>query len=693
MNVQSELGQKDERRTEPTISVEELSVTYETPDSTVKALRDVSIELYPGEVLGVAGESGSGKSTLALAILRYLGSNGRVTSGDITFEGGSLLELSTRGLQELRGSKIAHVPQDPQKSLNPALTVGRQLTETIQTHENLNASEAKAEAVAALESVDIPDPTGILAAHPHELSGGMQQRVLVAMALLCDPDVLVLDEPTTGLDVTTEANFLALVDELSTQSNTAIMLITHDLGVIAEIADRVGILYAGEIAEIGPVPEVFSRPAHPYTKGLLGAIPRIESESRPIPIPGQIPDLTSVPDGCMFADRCEFAQPECREGEIPLETVGESENHSTACRRWETIRQESFNTDQSESRTRSPPSDRVLLEITELKKYYDEPTVIDSLLSREQPVKALDGLTLKLHKNESLAIVGESGCGKSTFAKTVMGLLESTSGRIVYQDRQIHAEDKEATSEFRADTSVVFQDPESSLNPRKSVKKSIERPLILDGGLEEAEREERVFEMLDQVGLGPEYANRYPNELSGGEKQRVAIARAFVSSPSLVILDEPVSALDVSIQASILDLLDSLREKYETSYILISHDLSVVNYISDRVGVMYLGELAEIGPTSEVFKPPYHPYTRVLLSSIPSPDVTATRQRIQIDGEVPSPRDPPNGCSFHTRCPQKVGEECETCEPELNDVEQDLKIACHLSKSQMETELDESEIK
>jgi peptide/nickel transport system ATP-binding protein len=665
------------------LTIDSLSVGYETDEGVVHALRNISLELEAGEILGIAGESGSGKSTLALSVLRYLGANGRVTGGDMQFNGESLLNLSNAELADLRGNKISHVPQNPQRALNPALTVGEQIRETIERHQDCSPETARQRTLEMLADVEIPDPTAVFSQYPHQLSGGMQQRIVIGIGLSCDPDLLVLDEPTTGLDVTTEAKILSLVEDLISTSDTGVLLITHDIGVISEVADRLAVLYAGSLMESGPIDDVLDGPAHPYTVGLLNAVPRPDTEDPPVPIPGSLPDLVDVPEGCIFADRCEYATDTCHSSHIPLENINSESGHQAACLEWKTVQSATNDEKLNKRGSEESVGNKSLIQAQGLKKHYDEPSVIDSLFGSPATAKAVDGVSLNIRAGETVALVGESGCGKSTLGRTLLELLPRTDGSIDYRGTDIETLREEAGETFHAECRIVFQDPESSLNPKKTVRESVERPLELFTDLDKVARRERVIEILGEVGLGEGFAGRYPRELSGGEKQRVAIARAFVSNPSFVVLDEPVSALDVSIQAGILDLLESLQEQYDTSYLFISHDLSVVRHISDRVLVMYLGQIVERGSNAEVFSPPFHPYTRVLLSSVPSIDPSTNTDPIKLEGDVPSPRDPPTGCSFHPRCPQKIGSECEECEPELTERSSGTHISCHLDDSDL----------
>ncbi len=673
-------------QTENILEVDSLCVEYTTEEGPVEALRDISVNVKKGETLGIAGESGSGKSTFALSILQYLSDNGSISDGDIQFKSESLLQLSSAELASIRGSEIAHVPQNPERSLNPSLTIGEQIAETIRLHQDCNSDAVQEQVHQSLLNVGIPDPEFNAEQYPHELSGGMQQRVLIAMGLACNPDLLVLDEPTTGLDVTTEAKVLQLIEDLKKKYQVSVILITHDLGVIAEVTDRAAIFYAGEVMEKGPTTELFTQPAHPYTQGLLAAIPKVSERRNISAVPGSVPSLIDPPNGCIFADRCRFATDACREQQIELESVSGQES-SEGARHARCIRLESACADPIQPGTEvreSTTNGKALVDVVRVKKYYDEPSFLDSFLKSDPPVKAVDGVSFTVHQSETLALVGESGCGKSTLGRTIIGLLEPTDGSIRYRGKSLAGLIDNEREQFRSECGIVFQNPESSLNPQKTIFTLVERPLKRFTDLRKNERRDKVMEMLAEVGLGSEYAGRFPSALSGGEKQRVAIARAFVNNPSFVVLDEPVSALDVSVQANILDLLDRLRNQYDTSYLLISHDLSVVNHISDRVAVMYLGKIVELGSRDAVFNPPHHPYTRMLLSSVPSPDPTKDINRTLSDADLPSPRNPPDGCAFHTRCPKKIGEKCEDCSPSLDNINTTShQISCHLDVEEM----------
>jgi len=681
-------GESDSNET--LLSVDSLSVEFSTDHGAVKALRNVSLDINRGETHGIAGESGSGKSTLALSIVDYLDENGSVTNGSVRFKDDSLGDLSADEIRSIRGNEIAHVPQDPEKSLNPSITVGEQIAEVVDLHQNLDNDAVTDRVHEVLAEVNIPDPGDIYSRYPHELSGGQQQRVLLAMALSCNPELLILDEPTTGLDVTTQAKILDLIDDLKAAYGGSILLITHNLGVIARIADRVSILYAGEIMERGAVSDVFTEPANPYTQGLLASTPSLEEQKDLTPIPGQIPDLFEIPEGCIFADRCEFATESCHTEDIVMETVDETTGHRTRCHRWKHAVENPI-----QSKTTNEPYHRevgeTLLELDDLKKYFGSESFFDRFFDSQPPVRAVDGVNLNVAESETVGLVGESGCGKSTLGKTLLQLLDVTDGEVRFRGENVADLPEADLTEFRSECQVVFQNPDSSLNPQKTVFDILARPLTLFTDLDEQARNERIAELLDQVDLGHEMAGKYPHELSGGEIQRVAIARAFAANPSFVVLDESVSALDVSVQASILNLLKTLRRDYDTSYLFISHDLSVMNAIADKVAVMYLGNIVEVGSKQALFEPPYHPYTRALLSSSPTIDPAQDTDRIHLDGDVPSARDPPSGCAFHTRCPQKIGKICEQEDPALEAVESSADenhcIACHLDEEEMQHEI------
>ncbi len=648
----------------PVLDVRALSVHFESDAGPLHALRDVSLQIAPGETFGLAGESGSGKTTLGYTIMCALAANARVTDGAVLFEGRDVLAMSDTELRRIRGSKIAMVYQDPRSALNPTLRIGPQIAEVLEIHEQTSARAALRRAQQLLELVNIADPAAVARRYPHELSGGMQQRAVIAMALAGGPSLLILDEPTTGLDVTTQARILELVADLKRRVGAAILYISHDLAVIAQVADRVGVLYAGELVEVAPTAELFAQPVHPYTRGLLDALPHLDGARGLVPIEGRIPRLAALPRGCVFAPRCGFVVPECTTAPPALDPVAPGRH--ARCIRWRTV----VATPRT-STAAAMPRDLVgtpapLLAFEHVSKYFGGASAIARWLDLgAPPVRAVDDVSFEVGAHDVFALVGESGCGKTTLGRLAVRLLRPTSGRIRF------------AAPKPTDAQIVFQHPDSSLNPMKRIGPTLARPLVLRG-VRRRERRRRVRELLEAVRLDPDYGARWPAALSGGEKQRVAIARALAMGPKFLVLDEPVSALDVSTQASIMRLLAELRRGLGASYLLISHDLSLVRHVATRVGVMYLGRLVEIGTVDEVFHAPSHPYTAALLSAVPRPDPAAIARPIRLEGSVPSAQRPPTGCRFHTRCPQKVGRVCEEVEPPWQRAGGTHAIACHI---------------
>jgi peptide/nickel transport system ATP-binding protein len=550
---------------------------------------------------------------------------------------------------------------------------------------------ARQTAISTLEKVGIPDPEGRFEAYPHQLSGGMSQRVLIAMALACDPKLLIADEPTTALDVTIQAQILDLLDELQEDLNVAIQLITHDMAVISEMCDRVAVMYAGKKVEEGRVADVFGSPRHPYTLGLLKARPAVDDpRDRIDTIPGSMPDLVDTPSGCSFRTRCPYATEECAGSVPPLIEAGDSaEHHLSACVRIDDIDFDDDFAHEARDGDAGGRPDKAgsidaepepLLEARGVRKYFDPESQswLDRLLGERKYVHAVDDVSMTIHRGETFGLVGESGCGKTTLGRTLTQLYEPDEGTVLYAGEDLTEQGRREMREKRSDLQVIFQDPFSSLNPRRTVKEIIGRPLEIHGHVSsEAETRDRVVELLNDVGLDEGYLNRYPHEFSGGQKQRIGIARALAVEPDFIVADEPVSALDVSVQAKIINLLMDLQAEYGLTYLLIAHDLNVVQHISDRIGVMYLGELVEVGTVEQVFSPPHHPYTEMLLSSIPRIDDRDRDERIRPQGEPPSPIDPPSGCRFHTRCPHAV-DACSAVDPETVAVGDDHVIDCHL---------------
>ncbi len=693
------------------LSLSNLQTHFRTDRGTVRAVDGIDLTIREGETVGLVGESGSGKSVTALSAMQLVDDPGEIVGGSVEFHDADLADRFAESypdraaefvdadagrvdltaapepaMREIRGSEMSMIFQDPMTSLNPAVTVGEQVAESLLLHQYdrqrsdnwLNAvrevapslgrddveEEAVAEAVDILEQVGIPEAESRIDQYPHEFSGGMRQRVLIAIALACRPRLLIADEPTTALDVTIQAQILDLVNELQDELGMSVLFITHDLGVVAETCDRVAVMYAGEIVEEGPVEEIFENPSHPYTYALLESIPT-EDKERLTPIEGNVPDLIDLPGGCHFVDRCPWAEPACR-AEVPDRQHGpEGVDHRAKCIHEEFDEQVYADEHDGIAAKTEASFDETLVSVEGMKKHFSQAEgVLDRWLGDEQRhVKAVDGVSFDIYEGETLGLVGESGCGKSTTGRTILRLLEPTDGTVVFSGTDLADLDDDALRERRKDMQMIFQDPMSSLDPRMTVAQTIAEPLKVHGlpepeaGDDRSQRErrqERVDDLLEAVGLDVSQRSRYPHEMSGGQRQRVGIARALAVDPDFIVADEPVSALDVSVQAQIINLLEDLQEEFDLTYLFIAHDLSVVRHISDRVAVMYLGEVVEIAETDELFDDPRHPYTQALLSSVPEPDPGADGDRIILEGDVPSPIDPPSGCRFRTRCPKVI---------------------------------------
>jgi peptide/nickel transport system ATP-binding protein len=683
------------------LAVEDLHVTYTNRSGATPALRGVSLQIAEGEAFGLVGESGCGKSTLAFAVMRYLGRGGRVTGGRILYQGQDLLTLSDGALRGIRGRRITMVYQDPQSSLNPSIVVGEQLAEVFRLQLRQDRETAWASAERILGQVKVADAAAVMRRYPHQLSGGMQQRVVIAMALATDPDLLIMDEPTTGLDVTVEAAVLDLVADLRQEFRSAIFLISHNLGVIARVCDRVGVMYAGEIVEQGTAEEIFLAPRHPYTVGLLGSLPRLGQHRRAggsgedvtvvqvRPIPGRMPSPRAMPPGCAFAPRCFMARPACDATHPPLERIGSTQ--LSRCLFWQEVRQpeddvqvrRSFDTIPEASINAANP-DAPLLQVVDLRKEFRQAGSLSLLGDGNRTVKAVDGVSLDLPRGTTLGIVGESGCGKSTLARCVAGLVEPTSGTIDFEGEPLPAKVEERPRSIRRRLQMVFQNPDVTLNPSHTVGHTLARSIRLLGSQRGAAARDRARDLLRAVNLDERYLERLPHQLSGGERQRVAIARALAGEPHLVICDEPLSALDVSVQAVILNLLSDLQDREGISYLLISHDLSVVQYLADQVAVTYLGKVVDLGPASAMATPPYHPYTEALLRAVPVPDPRRRAARTGLQGSPPSAIDVHRGCPFHTRCPRKLGPICEEQTPPWYTTATGRRYACHIQPADLE---------
>jgi len=634
--------------TEVVLAVRDLETRFHTPEGTAFAVNGVSFDLKKGEVFALVGESGCGKSVTALSILRILQKPaGYIAGGRILFKGRDLLELPEPEMRKIRGEGISMIFQEPQTSLNPVFTIGTQLDEVFRVHKKMTRSRRRKKMIEMLSCVGIPDPEQRLKEYPHQLSGGMKQRVMIAMALGCEPDVLIADEPTTALDVTIQAQVLSLIDDMRRRFDTAVLLITHDLGVVRQMADRVGVMYLGRIVETADCDELFRNPVHPYTRKLLQSIPSRVGRGRDLSvIPGTVPPVVNLPPGCAFADRCFAVQEDCRRRVPPLEEV--SDHHAVAC----------FHHDAAEEARAAGREQREAaagrgadLHLEGLKVYYP---IRKGVLKRVVGyVRAVDGVDMCVKRGKTTALVGESGCGKTTLGKAVMGLEPIHAGSIRYGDVEVGGRSARELKEIRKRIQIVFQDPFSSLNPRMRVGDIIGEGLKVHRLVSSpAEYRDRIEELLGLVGLTPDARNRYPHEFSGGQRQRICIARALAVDPECIICDEATSALDVSIQAQILNLLRDLQERLGLSYLFITHDLSVVEYFADYIYVMYVGEIVEEGPVSDIFSDPLHPYTDALMKAAPRIDEATGLKKIRLEGDVPSPVNPPSGCRFHPRCPR-----------------------------------------
>ncbi|MEU4093255.1 ABC transporter ATP-binding protein [Streptomyces sp. NPDC026673] len=687
---------------QPLLSVRDLKVAFPSEAGRVEAVRGVSFDLHRGKTLGIVGESGSGKSVTSMAVMGLLPDYAAVT-GDITLGGKNLLDLDDRQMSKVRGQHIGMIFQDPLSSLTPIFSIGAQIVETLQIHQDISSAAAWKRAVELLDLVGIPNPDRRAKGFPHEFSGGMRQRAVIAMAIANDPDLIIADEPTTALDVTVQAQILDVLKTAQRETGAAVIMITHDLGVVAGSADDVMVMYAGRPVERAGVDELFARPRMPYTIGLMGAIPRLDDRERGAltPVPGTPPLLVNLPDACPFAARCPVAQDDCRDAEPPLLAIAEGdsgdEQHLAACRRAAEIHDGAIGGEPiypvpalRENRAAAVPrEDRPkVLELSGVTKTF--PLTKGGLLKRRVgSVFAVNGIDLDIRQGETLGLVGESGCGKTTTLLEIMGLKPPEQGSIAVCGRPTaDLKRKQDISTVRRDMQMVFQDPMGALDPRMTVFDILAEPLRAIGDRDSKALSTQVGELMELVGLDPEHRDRFPAAFSGGQRQRIGIARALATKPKLLVLDEPVSALDVSVQAGVINLLNDLKTELGLSYLFVAHDLSVVSHISDRVAVMYLGRIVEIGATDAVFDNPRHPYTKALLSAIPLPDPVAerTRERVLLKGDLPSPTDDQPGCRFVTRCPlhltlsepQKA--QCRGVTPQLTDRgDRDHRDACHFA--------------
>ncbi|MDB2369079.1 ABC transporter ATP-binding protein [Octadecabacter sp.] len=674
----------------PILEIDRLSISFFTRLREIPAVMDFSAKIMPGEALGIVGESGCGKSTVALGVMQDLGVNGRIVGGSIKFKGREMNTMTRDELRDIRGSQIAMIYQEPMASLNPAMRIGKQLMEVPMIHEGIDEAAAYDRALEVVTDVKLPDPARILNSFPHQLSGGQQQRIVIAMALMSKPALLILDEPTTALDVTVEAAVVELVKDLGKKYGTSMLFISHNLGLVLETCDRICVMYSGEAVERGSIADVFDEMRHPYTQALFRSIPLpgADKNARPlVAIPGNFPLPHERPFGCNFGPRCDyFKEGKCDQGHIFMAPTDATGDHESRCLRLTDI---DWNAPLAAGAvTEKPEPGRVVLKMDNLKKYYE---VAASALfggKNKKVVKANETLSFEARESETLAIVGESGCGKSTFAKVLMGLETATEGQILLDNKSIgDVPIEKRDTKTVADVQMVFQNPFDTLNPSMTVGRQIVRALeIFDIGNDDDERRERMLQLLDLVKLPREFADRMPRQLSGGQKQRVGIARAFAGDARIVVADEPVSALDVSVQAAVTDLLMEIQREHKTTLLFISHDLSIVRYLSDRVMVMYLGHVVELGSTDQVFSPPYHPYTEALLSAVPIADTKIKKKTVVLEGDIPSAMNPPSGCPFQTRCgwKDKAGRsKCETEVPVVRTLAEGHQIKCHLTDEQL----------
>jgi peptide/nickel transport system ATP-binding protein len=674
------------------LEVKDLSTHIHLSRSVVQAVGNVDVSIAEGETVGLVGESGSGKSMFGLSVLGLLPPGGQIVGGSIKVEDRELVGLPERELRRIRGNDVSMIFQDSQSSLNPTKSIGEQVIEPVRLHRGGSKKEATERALEALDLVGLPRPRERMSDFPHQLSGGLRQRVMIAIALACEPRVLLADEPTTALDVTIQAQILSVLDGLKERLGMATLLVTHDMGVVAGRAERINVMYAGRIVETAPTGELFTSMRHPYTQALLGSIPKLDSDPTKAltSIPGLPPDLANPPFGCRFAPRCQFATQQCREQEPPL--TGSDPRHLFAC--WhpvdgpitkrpeipglaETGRAAVAATNGSRTGGGGNGNAEHLLSVENVVCEY--PVTSGALLQRKvASVKAVSGVSLHLEPGETFGLVGESGCGKTTLGKLVVGIEKPNSGRVALDGREVFRLRGRELRRGRRDLQMMFQDPYASLDPRMRVNTILREPLAIQGIGTAKEQRERIAKMLDEVGLPLNALERYPHEFSGGQRQRIGLARTLMLEPRVIVADEPVSALDVSIRSQVLNLMKRLQAEYQMASIVISHDLAVVKYLADRIGVMYLGKMVEIGTGEDIYLRPAHPYTQALIKTIPLPDPAAEKAKdeVGIRGELPSPINPPSGCRFRTRCPRAQAI-CGEVEPPLRSFGPGHQAACH----------------
>jgi oligopeptide/dipeptide ABC transporter ATP-binding protein len=661
----------------PLLSVENLKVQFSSRSSFATAVDDFSLTIEPGECVGLVGESGCGKTTTGLAVMRLLPPNGHIAGGRVVFDDVDLASLDEKEMRSHRGRTVALIPQDPMSSLNPTTKIGRQIGEGLRIHDGSSVEAARKRALEVLEMVEMPRPAERLDQYPFELSGGLRQRVIIAMGLVCRPKLLIADEPTTALDVTIQAQILDLIDSLRSELNMSVLLITHDMGVIAGRADRVVVMYGGKKAEQAETSELFHHMRHPYAQALLASMPNLELASKHelASIAGLPPDLTKDIIGCRFAPRCAYATDQCRD--LEPELTGEG-GHQFACYHpvsgpLEVAAVGALAGGPAEAAADARPT---ILDVKGLVKEF--PIRAGLVRHTVGVIHAVSDVTFSIRAGATFGLVGESGCGKTTIGRMVVGLEHPTAGEILFDGELVSSRKHKPAKSQRRDRQMMFQDPYSSLNPRMKVEDILSEPLLVQREGSRIDRQRRVQELLAAVGLERLAADRYPHEFSGGQRQRIGLARALALNPRLIVADEPVSALDVSIQAQILNLMKGLQREHDLTYVFVSHDLAVVYYMADTIGVMYLGKMVEIGDAESVFRTPAHPYTKGLLDAVPVPDPDVARQRrgLQVRGELPSPVDPPSGCRYRTRCP-RAQDVCAAEEPPFRDFGPNQSAACH----------------
>ncbi|PJN91609.1 ABC transporter ATP-binding protein [Bacillus sp. mrc49] len=668
------------------LDVKDLTVDFKTKNGLLTAVSKIDLQINDGETVCIVGESGSGKSVTSKAIMRLIDyENGQISGGQILFNQEDLVSMSKKGLNQVRGKKISMVFQEPLSAFDPVFTIGHQLTETMIQHTKVTKKQAWEKGTVLLKRVGISEPEIRMKQYPSELSGGMLQRAMIAMALACEPELLIADEPTTSLDVTIQAQIIDLLKELKKEFNMAILLVTHDLGVALQLADRIVVMYAGKVVEEGTVQQLFQTPYHPYTRGLLQSIPKFDSTSKTKlhSIEGSIPGLPDMPEGCRFHPRCPFSTEKCQLKSPPLSLVN---GRYSACwyakelvkdERWfsdSLADHDSVRKDKSPAgeKTREVIETKALFEIRELSKYYP-------LKHSSKQIKAVDNVSFSIIEGETFGLVGESGSGKSTLGRAILQLERMTTGDVVFKGQSLTQLKSSEMRKMRKNMQMIFQDPYGSIDPRWTIGKVIAEPIkVHQPDLTIKQVETTVKELLKKVGLKPEWYSRFPHEFSGGQRQRIGIARAIAVNPTFILADEAVSALDVSVRAQIINLLKDLQQSLKLTYLFIGHDLNIVRYISDRIGVMYLGKMVEIAPSEELFNRPAHPYTEALIKSIPHADLFQTKNDHSIHGEIPSPANPPSGCGFRTRCPFAT-ERCTIEVPELKEFEPGRFVSCHHS--------------